>query len=71
MKVVAKQKGFYGGSLRRPGDVFNLAPGVKLGSWMEEIKDDLQEKQSRKKVVAEEATTLSEIAAKEPKAKYE
>lgn len=71
MKVVAKQKGFYGGSLRHPDDVFNLTPGQKPGNWMEEVKGDQQEKPSRKRAVAEEATTLSEMAASEPKPRFE
>lgn len=71
MKVVARQAGFYGGSLRRPGDVFDLAAGQKPGRWMEEVKGDQQEKPSRKRAVAEEVTTLSEMAAADPKPKFE
>jgi hypothetical protein len=34
-RVKAKETGFYGGSLRYPGQVFELADGDVLGSWME------------------------------------
>lgn len=38
MLVKAKAKGFDGSTTRMPGDVFEFEG--KLGSWMEEIKDE-------------------------------
>lgn len=38
MEVRAKEKGFYGGIIREPGDKFELKKGDKLGRWMEPVK---------------------------------
>lgn len=37
MKVRATQLGFYGGSRRRPGDVFDVKEN-ELGRWMEPVE---------------------------------
>ena len=34
MKVQAKEKGYYGDTLRYPGDVFTLGDPADLGRWM-------------------------------------
>ena len=34
MKVQATEKGYYGDTLRYPGDVFTLADPADLGRWM-------------------------------------
>ena len=38
MRVIAKVQGFYGGSRRRPGAVFEIPDGEKPGSWMKEYE---------------------------------
>lgn len=38
MKVKATQSGFYGGSRRRPGDIFDVKEG-EVGRWMEVIDE--------------------------------
>ena len=39
MKVRAINRGFYGGSLREPGDVFDLKSDKDRSAWMEPIAD--------------------------------
>lgn len=38
-RVKAIQTGFYGGSRRRPGAVFELADGEQPGAWMELLEE--------------------------------
>lgn len=40
MKVRAKTTGIRGGHRVRPGAVFELAAGEKLGAWMEPVADE-------------------------------
>lgn len=37
MDVIATRKGFYGGRLRRRGDVFTIASEQDLGLWMADL----------------------------------
>jgi hypothetical protein len=65
MRVVAKQKGYYGGSRRRPGDIFDMAESAMkkdakgapmLPKWVEEAQDELA---ARKQVADAKRTAES------------
>lgn len=64
MKVIAIEPGFYNGSRRRMGSVFDISDESELGSWMKPYESgdekDLVEEKKRT-----EAHTLSEVAALE------
>jgi hypothetical protein len=38
--VRAKTLGFYGGAMRKEGDVFDITDTAKIGKWMEVISDN-------------------------------
>lgn len=69
MKVKAKAVGFYGGSRRYPGDVFEVPNNTKLGKWLEPI--DGGEKPSKTARKAGEPETLSEMAKTEKPSKVD
>lgn len=39
MEVTAKEKGFYGGSIKEIGETFNITKQEHLGSWMQPGKE--------------------------------
>ena len=39
MEVTAKEKGFYGGSIKAVGETFNITKPEHLGSWMQPGKE--------------------------------
>ena len=39
MEVTAKEKGFYGGSIKEVGETFNITKPEHLGSWMQPGKE--------------------------------
>ena len=51
MKVKAKQDGFYGGSRRRAGTVFEFT-GAKPGKWMEPLEEPAKPVKANKGGVA-------------------
>lgn len=61
MKVRAKQLGFYKGNRIRPGAVFDIAEGEKLGKWMEPVTGA----SVVEKVAGDEPATFSELNATE------
>lgn len=62
MRVKAIKVGFYGGSRRRVGEVFEVADGAK-GSWFEPVPAAESPKAKPKaKAKGEEVATLSELA---------
>lgn len=46
MKVKATQRGFFGGILREPGDVFDVSEGVK-GKWFMPLADACSEQKAQ------------------------
>ena len=48
MRVKAKAVGFYGGSLRHPGEVFEVTPDFKA-SWADKVEQPVEKKVEVKK----------------------
>jgi hypothetical protein len=65
MKVIANTLGFYGGSRRRPGDVFEVPDGTK-GKWF--TPADKAKPKGKAKPEDKSPETLSELAHAEHKA---
>jgi len=59
IKVKALRQGFFGSSLRRPGDIFEIESEKQLGSWMEKTSEPIPEQPKNTAT-----TTLSEITKK-------
>jgi hypothetical protein len=61
MKVRATQLGFYNGSRKRPGDVFDIPDGAKIGSWFVPADSPAPESQAPDNV---EPIALSQLSKK-------
>lgn len=67
MRVKATQFGFFGGSRRRPGDVFEVPDGTK-GAWFTEVSKGASVEPAEKKVSARAKPVALSQLGKEPTA---